>query len=153
MAWMNPDGQLDDPAGQGVEAARLILDAIETRVRELISEMAPADGQVTTARRRDGAIPLTTMAAHPPARDLHRPWHPSHLNRPALGAPAPDRAHEPLPELGPTPRAARSPSRAADASRSAPDRTPARLEALLNGSRRIRGPGISRLAEPPGCGS
>ncbi|MFI8071798.1 arsenate reductase ArsC [Streptomyces sp. NPDC086033] len=35
------DWQLDDPAGQGVEAVRPIRDAIETRVRELISEVAP----------------------------------------------------------------------------------------------------------------
>ncbi|WP_369166560.1 arsenate reductase ArsC [Streptomyces sp. R28] len=35
------DWQLDDPAGQGVEAVRPIRDAIETRVRALISEVAP----------------------------------------------------------------------------------------------------------------
>src|SRR3954465_80719 len=35
------DWQLDDPAGQGVEAVRPIRDAIETRVRDLISEVAP----------------------------------------------------------------------------------------------------------------
>ncbi|KUN09268.1 phosphotyrosine protein phosphatase [Streptomyces yokosukanensis] len=36
------DWQLDDPAGQGVEAVRPIRDAIETRVRALIAEVAPA---------------------------------------------------------------------------------------------------------------
>ncbi|GHA07470.1 hypothetical protein GCM10010372_03450 [Streptomyces tauricus] len=35
------DTQLDDPAGQGVEAVRPIRDTIETRVRELIAEVAP----------------------------------------------------------------------------------------------------------------
>ncbi|MFV8185126.1 arsenate reductase ArsC [Streptomyces sp. AF1B] len=35
------DWQLDDPAGQGVEAVRTIRDAIEARVRALISEIAP----------------------------------------------------------------------------------------------------------------
>lgn len=35
------DWQLDDPAGQGVEAVRPIRDTIETRVRELIAEVAP----------------------------------------------------------------------------------------------------------------
>ncbi|MDQ0758356.1 arsenate reductase ArsC [Streptomyces canus] len=35
------DWQLADPAGQGVEAVRPIRDRIETRVRELISEVAP----------------------------------------------------------------------------------------------------------------
>ncbi|MDC0769500.1 arsenate reductase ArsC [Streptomyces sp. HD] len=33
------DWRLDDPAGQGVEAVRPIRDAIETRVRTLISEI------------------------------------------------------------------------------------------------------------------
>ncbi|MGC0344227.1 arsenate reductase ArsC [Streptomyces sp. SLBN-8D4] len=33
------DWQLDDPAGQGVEAVRPIRDAIETRVRTLLDEM------------------------------------------------------------------------------------------------------------------
>ncbi|MFC4011796.1 arsenate reductase ArsC [Nonomuraea purpurea] len=39
------DWVLDDPAGQGVEAVRPIRDAIETRVRALISDLAsaPAD--------------------------------------------------------------------------------------------------------------
>lgn len=35
------DWQLDDPAGQDVEAVRTIRDAIEARVRALISEIAP----------------------------------------------------------------------------------------------------------------
>ncbi|EKX67198.1 hypothetical protein STRIP9103_09578 [Streptomyces ipomoeae 91-03] len=35
------DWQLDDPAGQGVEAVCPIRDTIETRVRVLISEVAP----------------------------------------------------------------------------------------------------------------
>ncbi|MEV7143121.1 arsenate reductase ArsC [Streptomyces tauricus] len=35
------DWQLDDPAGQGVEAVRPIRDTTETRVRELIAEVAP----------------------------------------------------------------------------------------------------------------
>ena len=34
------DWQLDDPAGQGVDAVRPIRDAIEPRVRALISEVA-----------------------------------------------------------------------------------------------------------------
>lgn len=33
------DWQLDDPAGQGVEAVRPIRDAIEQRVRELLGEL------------------------------------------------------------------------------------------------------------------
>ncbi|MEU1514938.1 phosphotyrosine protein phosphatase [Streptomyces sp. NPDC005811] len=37
------DGALEDPAGQGVDAAvRLIRDEIETRIRVPISEIAPA---------------------------------------------------------------------------------------------------------------
>ncbi|MBY8339762.1 arsenate reductase ArsC [Streptomyces spinosirectus] len=35
------DWQLDDPAGQDVEVVRTIRDAIEARVRALISEIAP----------------------------------------------------------------------------------------------------------------
>ncbi|WP_404191425.1 arsenate reductase ArsC [Streptomyces tauricus] len=35
------DWQLDDPAGQGVEAVRPIRGTTETRVRELIAEVAP----------------------------------------------------------------------------------------------------------------
>ncbi|MGW0581433.1 arsenate reductase ArsC [Streptomyces sp. NPDC002920] len=35
------DWQLDDPAGQGVEAVRPIRDAIQARVQGLISEVAP----------------------------------------------------------------------------------------------------------------
>lgn len=36
------DWQLDDPAGQGVEAVRPIRDEIDRRVRELIDELLPA---------------------------------------------------------------------------------------------------------------
>jgi protein-tyrosine-phosphatase len=36
------DWRLDDPAGQGVAAVRPIRDAIEARVRALISDVAPA---------------------------------------------------------------------------------------------------------------
>ena len=36
------DWDLDDPAGQGIEAVRLIRDEIEKRVRALIEELAPA---------------------------------------------------------------------------------------------------------------
>jgi arsenate reductase len=35
------DWELDDPAGQGVEAVRPIRDEIDTRVRALIAEMLP----------------------------------------------------------------------------------------------------------------
>lgn len=35
------DWTLDDPAGQGVEAARLIRDEIKKRVETLIAEIAP----------------------------------------------------------------------------------------------------------------
>ncbi|MEV0210093.1 arsenate reductase ArsC [Streptomyces sp. NPDC050788] len=35
------DWQLDDPAGQGIDAVRTIRDAIEALVRTLISEIAP----------------------------------------------------------------------------------------------------------------
>jgi len=35
------DWQLDDPAGQGIEAVRPIRDAIEKRVRALIAELLP----------------------------------------------------------------------------------------------------------------
>lgn len=35
------DWQLDDPAGQGIEAVRVIRDEIEARVRQLLSEIAP----------------------------------------------------------------------------------------------------------------
>ncbi|MFG3234652.1 arsenate reductase ArsC [Streptomyces antibioticus] len=35
------DWQLDDPAGQGVEAVRPIRDEIESRVRALISQLIP----------------------------------------------------------------------------------------------------------------
>jgi arsenate reductase len=36
------DWELEDPAGKGVEAVRPIRDEIETRVRRLIAELAPA---------------------------------------------------------------------------------------------------------------
>ncbi|MEU9405512.1 arsenate reductase ArsC [Streptomyces sp. NPDC048281] len=36
------DWALEDPAGQGVEAVRPIRDEIETRIRALINEIAPA---------------------------------------------------------------------------------------------------------------
>jgi arsenate reductase len=36
------DWALEDPAGKGVEAVRPIRDEIETRVRRLIAELAPA---------------------------------------------------------------------------------------------------------------
>ena len=35
------DWQLDDPAGQGIESVRLIRDEIESRVRQLLSEITP----------------------------------------------------------------------------------------------------------------
>lgn len=35
------DWQLDDPAGQGIEAVRAIRDEIEARVEQLLSEIAP----------------------------------------------------------------------------------------------------------------
>jgi protein-tyrosine-phosphatase len=35
------DWQLDDPAGQGIEAVRVIRDEIENRVQQLLSEIAP----------------------------------------------------------------------------------------------------------------
>jgi protein-tyrosine-phosphatase len=35
------DWQLDDPAGQGIESVRVIRDDIETRVKQLLSEIAP----------------------------------------------------------------------------------------------------------------
>ncbi|MGA0856679.1 MAG: arsenate reductase ArsC [Candidatus Nanopelagicales bacterium] len=35
------DWQFDDPAGQGIEAVRVIRDEIEARVRQLLSEIAP----------------------------------------------------------------------------------------------------------------
>ena len=35
------DWQLDDPAGQGIEAVRVIRDEIESRVQQLLSEIAP----------------------------------------------------------------------------------------------------------------
>ncbi|GII82104.1 arsenate reductase [Sphaerisporangium siamense] len=38
------DWQLDDPAGQGVEAVRPIRDEIERRVRGLITELLPGAG-------------------------------------------------------------------------------------------------------------
>ncbi|WP_031111220.1 arsenate reductase ArsC [Streptomyces sp. NRRL S-146] len=38
------DWELRDPAGQGVDAVRPIRDEIETRVRGLIAEIAPAGG-------------------------------------------------------------------------------------------------------------
>jgi protein-tyrosine-phosphatase len=36
------DWQLDDPAGQGVDAARPIRDEIDRRVRELVDELLPS---------------------------------------------------------------------------------------------------------------
>jgi protein-tyrosine-phosphatase len=38
------DWQLEDPAGQGVEAVRPIRDEIDRRVRELVAELVPAAG-------------------------------------------------------------------------------------------------------------
>ena len=37
------DWQLDDPAGQGVEAVRPIRDEIDRRVRDLVAELVPTD--------------------------------------------------------------------------------------------------------------
>jgi arsenate reductase (thioredoxin) len=37
------DWQLDDPAGQGIDAVREIRDEIDKRVRKLIAELAPED--------------------------------------------------------------------------------------------------------------
>ena len=37
------DWQLDDPAGQGVDAVRPIRDEIDRRVRDLVAELVPAD--------------------------------------------------------------------------------------------------------------
>lgn len=37
------DWQLDDPAGQGVDAVRPIRDEIDRRVRALLAELVPAD--------------------------------------------------------------------------------------------------------------
>ncbi|MDQ7808679.1 arsenate reductase ArsC [Amycolatopsis sp. A133] len=37
------DWQLEDPAGQGIEAVRPIRDEIDRRVRELLSELLPAE--------------------------------------------------------------------------------------------------------------
>jgi arsenate reductase len=36
------DWQLDDPAGQGVEAVRVIRDDIRERVEQLIAELVPS---------------------------------------------------------------------------------------------------------------
>jgi arsenate reductase len=36
------DWELDDPAGQTIERVRLIRDNIDTRVRQLLAELAPA---------------------------------------------------------------------------------------------------------------
>ncbi|GAA2625155.1 arsenate reductase ArsC [Actinomadura fulvescens] len=38
------DWQLDDPAGQGVDAVRPIRDEIRTRIEKLITELIPANG-------------------------------------------------------------------------------------------------------------
>ena len=35
------DWQLDDPAGQGIDAVRVIRDEIDTRVQRLIGELLP----------------------------------------------------------------------------------------------------------------
>jgi arsenate reductase (thioredoxin) len=40
------DWQLDDPAGQGVDAVRAIRDEIDRRVRALLAELVPATGHV-----------------------------------------------------------------------------------------------------------
>jgi protein-tyrosine-phosphatase len=37
------DWQLDDPAGQGIDAVRLIRDEIDRRVRALLAELVPVD--------------------------------------------------------------------------------------------------------------
>jgi arsenate reductase len=37
------DWQLDDPAGQGIEAVRPIRDQIESRIRILVGELLPAE--------------------------------------------------------------------------------------------------------------
>jgi len=49
------DWQLDDPAGQGIEAVRPIRDAIRARVETLIAELAP--GAVAV-------VPAGTQATH-----------------------------------------------------------------------------------------
>src|SRR5690349_13677274 len=45
------DWQLDDPAGQGVEAVRPIRDAIRARVEELVTELVPARRTAPEPRR------------------------------------------------------------------------------------------------------
>lgn len=46
------DWQLDDPAGQSIEAVRLIRDDIKTRVENLITELLPAE----TVRQPEAAV-------------------------------------------------------------------------------------------------
>jgi arsenate reductase (thioredoxin) len=41
------DWQLDDPAGQGIDAVRPIRDEIDTLVRALLAELIPASGSVS----------------------------------------------------------------------------------------------------------
>ena len=41
------DWQLDDPAGQGIDAVRPIRDEIDTRVRALVAELLPATDPVS----------------------------------------------------------------------------------------------------------
>jgi arsenate reductase len=41
------DWQLEDPAGQGIDAVRPIRDEIDTRVRALLAELVPAGDTVS----------------------------------------------------------------------------------------------------------
>lgn len=50
------DWDLDDPSGMTVEQVRPIRDEIDRRVRELLTELLPADGASTPAERSTGGV-------------------------------------------------------------------------------------------------
>jgi protein-tyrosine-phosphatase len=50
------DWELDDPSGMTVEQVRPIRDEIDRRVRELLTELLPADGASTPAEGSTGGV-------------------------------------------------------------------------------------------------
>ena len=81
------DWDLDDPAGQGVEAVRPIRDEIRRRVEELIAELLPPEtrSQGVTTEVRDVVTHRLGPGRATPPRCVHRPsrpaparvrWHP-----------------------------------------------------------------------------
>ena len=64
------DWELDDPAGQGLDAVRPIRDDIDRRVRELLAELVPAHGGISDTV--NAALAVAVRQAKLAAFDVHR---------------------------------------------------------------------------------